>query len=102
MPPILSTTPRSERMEEERLESETETEPVSPGADGACVPPPETMSWSGTQTQEALIADEFTKLNALYQAQLDQLVHQGVMLFSSATLRHNYHKNRYFNRFMIY
>jgi len=100
MPPILTTnTPRTERMEEERIESETETEPVSSpvGADGACVPPAETMSWCGTQTEEALIADEFSKLNALYQAQLDQLVHQGVMLFASATLRHNYHKNRYSN-----
>jgi len=94
MPPAPSTETKNFMEEERIVDSDLETEPVS-NADGVCSPPPETMSWCGTQ--EALIADEFSKLNALYQAQLDQLVQQGIMLFSSATLRHNYHKNRYSN-----
>lgn len=102
MPPIPSTTSLpvkndlSERMEEDKTEEPSGT---GCGEPAACLVPSssETMNWCETQTEEALIADEFSKLNAIYQAQLDQLVQQGIMLFSSATLRHNYHKNRYSN-----
>jgi protein tyrosine phosphatase len=43
------------------------------------------------------IHDEFEQLNLQYQADLNQQLQKGVMMFASATTRTNYHKNRYSN-----